>query len=263
MAMPVGVWGCAAVGALLVATGVRAQQTDSKRMAADAHPVFEVAAIKHSDPNSRNESITTHGRHVVVENKTVLTMVMVAYGLSSKQVVGGPEWMRSERFDVDGVPDMEGEPSIQQMQGMLQGLLSDRFGLKVHREKRDLAVYAITVAKDGPKMRRSESDPNGSPDESDHAGAGQRQMKFTNQTMSNFALVMQLFLDKPVVDQTGLTGRWDFELSWTFDETRAPEESAPPGLFTAFQEQLGLKLESVKAPANVLVVDAVEMPSAN
>jgi len=177
-------------------------------MPADAHPVLDVAAIRVSDPNDRNESLTTHGRRVVIENKTVLIMMMFAYGVNSKQVVGGPEWMRSERFDVEGVPDVEGQPSTKQFQGMVEGLLRDRFGLKVHREKRELAVYAITVAKGGPKITKSPGDPNAFPDESDHVSAGQRDMKFTNQTMSNFAVIMQLFLEKPVVDRTGLPNRW-------------------------------------------------------
>lgn len=261
-------WLVAALGVVTAFAGmpgrVAAQEAQAhERMPADAHPVFEVAAIKRSDPNSRNESITTHGRHIVIENKSVQVMVMFAYGMNAKQIVGGPDWMGSERFDVDGVPDMEGEPSVPQMQSMLQGLLRERFGLKVHREQRELAVYAITVAKGGPKMRQSQGDPNGAPDESDHVSAGQREMKFANQTMANFALVMQLFLERPVVDQTGLAGRWDFDLKWTFDDRHAPEENSAPGLFSAFQEQLGLKLESVKAPVDVLVVDAVERPGAN
>lgn len=127
-----------------------------------------------------------------------------------------------------------------------------------------MAVYALTVAKGGPKMTPSEGDPNGSLDENDHDNGGQRFMQMTNGSMAAFALIMKFYMDRPVVDQTGLTGRYDFRLKWTFDESKAPTDgTAAPSLFTAVQEQLGLKLDAVKAPADVLVVDKVEKPGAN
>jgi uncharacterized protein (TIGR03435 family) len=234
-----------------------------KMMAADAHPMFEVATIKPSDPNDKSDGFHSNGRRIFIENQTVDKMLTFAYGVHGKQIVSGPDWFGTERFDIVGVPDVEGEPNLRQQQEMLQRLLTDRFGLKFHREKRELAVYAITAAKGGPKLTKSQGDPNGLPDQTGDGNGGQMTFKFTNNTMEDFALGMQFFLDRPVVNQTGLMGRWDFVLKWTPNELKAADPDGAPGMFTAIQEQLGLKLEAVKAPADVLVVDHVERPSVN
>jgi len=250
-------WLCVAAGS------VRAQQVSSKPMAADAHPAFEVAAIKHSDPNDGIHRFHMEGRHFAIENQTVKRLMMFAYGVNKSQIAGEPEWANSEWFDVDGVPDVEGEPNVKQAQEMVRALLRDRFGLKFHREQREMPIYALTVAKGGPKMKKTQSDPNSLPDQSGGNSSGIRRMKFTNNSMEELALGMQFYLDRPVVDKTGLPGKWDFDLAWTYDDTRLTDPDAPPGLFTAVQEQLGLRLDAVKAPADVLVVDSVEKPSAN
>lgn len=263
MRMRVGVWGYAAAGVLLVAMAVRAQQTDSKRMAADAHPAFEVAAIRRTNPDHRNSGFHMNGRHFDIENQTAANMMLVGFGVSRSQILVAPGWVDAERFDVDGVPDVEGEPSLKQMQEMVRKLLVDRFGLKTHTEQRETNIYAITVAKGGPKLKKSESAPDALPDQSGNGSGGIRRMKFKNNSMEEFALGMQFYLDRPVVNKTGLPGRWDFNLDWTYDDSRTNEPNAPPALFTAVQEQLGLKLEAVKAPVDVLVVDAVERPTEN
>ncbi len=233
-----------------------------KMMAEEVHPVFEVATIKPSDPNDRSDGFHSNGRRIYIENQTVNKMLTFAYGFHPKQVVGGPDWFGTERFDINGVPDVEGEPNLRQQQEMLQRLLVDRFGLKSHREKRQLAVYAITAAKGGPKLTKSQGDPNGLPDQTGNGNGGQMTFRFTNNTMEDFALLMQFFVDRPVVNQTGLTGRWDFVLTWTPNDLKAADANAAPGMFTAIQERLGLKLEAVKAAADVLVVDHAERPSA-
>jgi uncharacterized protein (TIGR03435 family) len=127
-----------------------------------------------------------------------------------------------------------------------------------------LAVYAITVAKGGEKLTTSAGDPNGTPFENENSNGGVVTMRMTNMSMVEFAPDLGYFLDRPAADQTHLTGRYDFQLKWTADESKAPPDgTAPPGMFTAIQEQLGLKLEPAKAPVEVLVIDAVERPSAN
>jgi uncharacterized protein (TIGR03435 family) len=235
-----------------------------KRMPPDADPSFEVATIKPSDPNSREAGFQMHGRNVVIKNQTVGHMLTFAYGIHPKQLIGEPTWFTTDRYDIVGVPDVEGEPNLKQWQGIVRKVLADRFGLKFHTEKRELTVYAITVAKGGSKMTKSQGDPNTLGDESDNDRGGQTTMKITNMSMTAFALVMQFFMDKPVVDQTGLAGRWDFQWTWTTDESRAsPDANAAPGMFTAIQEQLGLKLDATKAQADAFVVDHVEQPSAN
>ena len=234
-----------------------------KMMAAEAHPVFEVATIKPSDPNDRSEGFHSNGRRIYIENQTVNKMLTFAYGVHSKQIMGGPDWFGTERFDINGVPDVEGVPSMRQQQEMLQKLLAERFGLKFHREKRELAVYALTDAKAGRKLTKSQGDPNGLGDQTGNGNMGEMTYKFTNNTMDDFALCMQFYVDRPVVNQTGLTGRWDFVLKWTTNDLKAADPNAAPGMFTAIQEELGLRMEAVKALAEVLVVDYVERPSAN
>jgi uncharacterized protein (TIGR03435 family) len=235
-------------------------------MAADADPDWEVVSVKARDPNDTNnsQSMSMQGGRFVIVNRPVVGMLMFAYGMHKKEIVGAPEWIESERWDVQGVPDVPGHPSLKQTQSLIRKLLEERFGLKVHRETKELAVYAITVAKSGEKMARSAGDPNGTPDENERSNGGVVTMRMTNMSMAEFAPDLGYFLDRPAVDQTGLAGRYDFQLKWLVDESRAPADgTVPPGLFTAIQEQLGLKLEPVKAPAGVLVIDKVERPSAN
>lgn len=242
-----------------------------KPMALDADPTYEVVTIKPSDPNDGNRGFQTRGRHIRAANETVNDMISFAWGIHVKQIAGGPAWFSTDHYFVDGVPDAPGEPNLTQFRSMIRKVLADRFGLKVHSEKRELSVYALTVAKGGPKLTKSLGNPNGPPNDNFSTSA---YMKETNTTMGEYAKAMQYVLDRPVVDQTGLEGRWDFLLKWTPDESqftaigaRIPPPSgdtnAPPGLFTAIQEQIGLKLDAVKAPADVLVVDHVERPSAN
>jgi uncharacterized protein (TIGR03435 family) len=235
-----------------------------QRMPADADPSFEVATVKPSSPDERGSAIHVGGRRLTIKNHTVNTMLLFAYGIHAKQIVDAPAWLATDRYDLDGVLDTDGEPSLKQMQHIVQKLLVDRFALKFHHEKRELAVYALTVTKDGSKLTKSKGDPNVLGDENDQTHGGLITMTITNMSMTDFTLIMQFFTDRPVVDQTELTGKWDFKWTWTADESRvAPDSDAPPGMFTAIQEQLGLKLEAVKAPADVFVVDHIERPSPN
>jgi uncharacterized protein (TIGR03435 family) len=222
--------------------------------------------VKARDPNdtSNDQSTGMKGRQYTMVNRTVRAMLLFAYGLHKTQIVGGPSWIATERWDVQGVPDVPGHPNFKQAQILTRKLLEERFGLKVHKETKEMAVYAISVAKGGEKLARSVGDPNGSSDENENSNGSQVTMKMTNMSMGEFAPDLAFFLDRPAVDQTGLTGRYDFLLKWTADESRSPTDgTAPPGLFTAIQQQIGLKLEPVKAPVDVLVVDQVERPSAN
>jgi uncharacterized protein (TIGR03435 family) len=236
-----------------------------KRMPADADPSFEVATVKPSTPDDHGSAIHVEGRRFVIRNHTMNVMLMFAYGIHPKQIVDAPSWFASDHYDVDGVLDVEGQPSLKQMQRIVQKLLADRFQLKFHPETRELSVYALTAAKDGPRLAKSKGDPNLLGDESDNMHGGLVTQTITNMSMTDFALLMQFFTDRPVVDQTGLAGKWDFKWSWTADESRVAPDAAnpPPGMFTAIQEQLGLKLDAVKAPASVYVIDHIERPSPN
>jgi uncharacterized protein (TIGR03435 family) len=233
-------------------------------MPRDADPDWDVTTVRPSDPDDHNSGFHLNGRNIFIENQSVETMLLVGFGVHKKQLVGAPDWIETEKWDVKGVPDVAGEPNMKQFEGMVQKALVERFGLKFHWETRDLPVYGVNVAKGGMKLVKSEGDPNGLPDETGNGGNGQQMMRFTNVSMDDFAMSMEFEMDKPVVNQTRLEGKYDFTLRWTYDEGRVgADPNAPPGLFTAVQEQLGLKFDSVKAPAKVLVVDAVERPGAN
>ena len=236
----------------------------NKVMPADADPVLEVATIKPTDPSMTRDNLAIHGRHFIIENKTVEFLVTAAYGLQAKQVVGAPGWFSSDKYDVDGTPDVEGQPSLKQMQSMLKKLLADRFGLVAHSDKKEMSVYAIQVAKTGAKMTKSLGDPKSLPNQNGGRDANGRVDRYSNVTMKDFAFILQFFLDKPVVDQSGLQGRYDFVLKWTPNDANvADPATASPSIFTAMPEELGLRLESVRAPADVLVVDKLERPSEN
>ena len=246
-------------------------------------PAFDVATIKLSNPIvSKNPDeaewgIGTRGNHFWSKNTTVIDLMSFAYEVHAKQIADGPSWCRTDRFDVEGVPNFEGKPVRAQLQTMLRKLIEDRFQLKVHTEKQELSVYALVVANDGVKFHKTDAPPD--------AGAGYgfpskvpiTQMNVLHMTMPAFASALQrTVLDRPVVDQTGLPDRYDFVLKWTPDDSQfsplqgvismPPEKAdtnAPPGLFTAIQNQLGLKLEAKKAMVDVIAIDHVEKPSAN
>lgn len=164
---------------------------------------------------------------------------------------------------MDGLADVNGEPNVAQLHGMVRKVLAERFGMKLHREQREMPVFALTVGKGGAKLSASTGDPNGQPNERGRRGVGWQLYTYTNTSMPVLALELLSSVDRPIVDQTGLKGRYDFQLKWLTDDSHATDPDAPPVLFTAIQEQLGLKLEPVKAPADVLVIDKVERPGAN
>ena len=235
-------------------------------MAQDADPGWEVVSVKAHDPSdpSNSQSLNFKGRQFVMVNRAVEGMLLFAYGLQRAQIVGAPHWIATERWDVQGLPDVPGHPSLKQMQSLTRKLLEERFGLKVHKDIKELDVYAITVAKGGQKIAPSAGDPTDPPSENENSNGGVVTMRMTNMSMSEFAPDLGYFLGRPAVDQTGLAGRYDLQLKWTADESKAPADgTGPPGMFTAIQEQLGLRLEPVKAPVEVLMIDKVERPSAN
>jgi uncharacterized protein (TIGR03435 family) len=244
------------------------------RMAANANPAFEVATIRPSDPAHPEQIITLRGAEVITTNVTVHALINLAYWLHPKQLTGGPAWTESDKFDVAGKPDAPGQPNVDQMKMMIQKLLADRFQLKFHYEKRDLPVYAVLIAKNGSKLVKSQDDPKGIPGWSFGRTPAGTRITFRNAPLSQIAAVLQNSMDKPVVDQSDLSERYDLTLTFTPDPAQAAllggppppaadNPDAAPDLFTAFQQQLGLKLESTKAPVEVMVIDKVEKPSEN
>jgi len=130
-----------------------------RTMAADANPAFAVATIKPSDPKNSNWALGTKGTHFFSVNTNVDDLISFAYGVHVKQIIGGPAWSVTDKFDVEGVPNAEGKPNRKQLESMVQGLLANRFKLLTHQDKRELAVYALTVGKNGPRFTKSAADP--------------------------------------------------------------------------------------------------------
>lgn len=244
-------------------------------MAADAKPSFEVATIKPSDPSATGRALNVGrggGNAFTTQNLTLSDLIKFAYAIHERQVSGGPSWMGTDRYDVLAKPDTAGIPNAEQVRSMVQKLLAERFGLKFHREQKELAAYVITVDKGGVKMTKAE--PNRSPLPG-YSGRGPGNLGVRNTTIAEFANFMQSrVLDRPVVDQTGLTDRYDFTLEFKPDGAQpgaaGPNAPAlPPGLedrpdlFTALRQQAGLKVESGKANVEVLVIDQVTKPTEN
>lgn len=242
-------------------------------MPADAKPVFEVLTIKPSPPEQQGKLFTVRGGSFMTINTTLMDLIKFAYGVQDKQVTNLPDWASSQKYDLHGKPDVPGLPNPDQLHHMVQQALADRFQLKFHEDRKEMPAYVLSVAKGGEKMEKARPD----------AGAlpglffrGLGVLTVTNATMEDFCHLMQsAVLDRPVVDETGLPGRYNFLLKWTPDESQfggmgikipPPSDAAdaPPPLYTAITEQIGLKLESrSKAPVRVLVVDHVDRPSAN
>jgi uncharacterized protein (TIGR03435 family) len=241
-------------------------------MAADVQPGVEVATIKPSKPDEQGRLITFRGRELAIVGFTLNDIIKFAYGVQEKQIVNGPAWLGADRFDINAQPDQPGIPNSDQIKSMLQKLLADRFQFKFHRDKKEMSAYVLTVSKEGTKMTKSSADPKGLPGLF-FGPIGTLHVR--NATMADFTELMQsAVLDRPVVDQAGLDGKWDFILKWTPDESqfaglgvKVPPPSdaadAPPPLFTAIQEQLGLKLEAQKTQVPDLVLDHVDHPSPN
>jgi uncharacterized protein (TIGR03435 family) len=244
-------------------------------MPTGAKPEFTVATIKPSRPDAPRGGYGFRGQDVTTTNVTVNWMIKLAYNVHARQIEGGPAWLDSAKYDTVGRPDTPGQPSRDQMKLMIQKLLVDRFQLKFHIEKKELPVYAMVVLKTGPKITMSAGDPNAFPGIGFGQGPGVLSLIGRNTGLDGVANALQSnILDKPVVNQTGLTGRYDFALRWTPDAGQisnfgqlppgpAADPDSPPDIFTAFQQQLGLKLESTKARVDVMVIDKIERPSEN
>jgi uncharacterized protein (TIGR03435 family) len=247
---------------------------------------FEAASVKPANPNNppgQGVSRAPGGRFNAV-NTPVRFLIAYAYQLQNYQLVG-PEWIANERFDI--VAKMNGDPPAIVTAGpdplrlAMQSLLAERFNLVVHRETRQLDIYALTMAKPGGKpgpgltpslhdcavtaaAARAQATPaaNDAPRFICGMQAGPGRIRFGGYPLSLFANGLSAQVGRAVVDRTGLTGNWGFELTFAplTPGADTPPDPDAPNLFTAVQEQLGLKLESTKGPVEVLIIDRVERP---
>jgi uncharacterized protein (TIGR03435 family) len=246
-----------------------------KLMAADADPSFDVATIKPNDSGKPNMfGLKVQGRNFRAVNASLGDLIAFAFDVQAKQIVGGPDWINKDRYDIAGVPDKEGTPNVNQLQSMMRKLLADRFKLTYHNEKRELSAYVLTVGKNGPKLKPTQL--NGPlPGLGMRPGPGGLTLMVINAKMTDFTGFMQmLVLDRPVVDRTGLDGKFDFQCKFTPDDSQfnghppplpkqADDAEIAPNLFEALQQQDGLKLAAEKTPVEVIAIDHVEKPSAN
>ncbi len=232
--------------------------------------VFEAATIKPTEPENSHLQISLPGSQVSVEGFTLKDLIAFAYQLDRSQILGGPKWMASDRYDVLGKPDTAAKPSLGDVRLLLQTLVEDRWQLKFHRERKEMPVLVLTVAKGGPKMKaRTEGDGGGATRLALKGGGPN--LPARNASMKQLAELLQSFVfERPVLDKTGLTGSFDFTLTWKPepDQFRGKGESMvsnpdDPDIFKALQEQLGLKLDSSKEQTEVIVIDSVERPSDN
>lgn len=255
-----------------------------KLMAADADPNFEVATIKPNNSNATSmQALIIRGRNFITRASSLGDLIDFAYEVQSKQIVNAPDWIDKDRYDIDAVPEQEGVPNPQQLRIMIRKLLADRFKLTFHHDKREMSAYVLSVSKEGQKLKPTQL--NGPlPGIGIRPGTGGITLNMVNAKIPDFTGFLQsLVLDRPVVDKTGLTGRYDFQCTFTPDDSQfgghppqfpkpanssdssAGDTAAPaaPSLYDALQQELGLKLAAEKTAVDVIAIDHVEKPSAN
>jgi len=230
---------------------------------------FEVATVKPVDPDAHaGRLFKMDGLHRwVATNYTLKNLIALAYDMNPRTILGGPGWMDVQCFNIEAIAPGEVRPtSLEQMQ-MLRALLVERFGLKFHRQEKEFSIYALNVAKGGAKLKPA-AKPDDPPQLVGVVYPGKIEDPARSVTMDDFVAMLQhATLDRPTVNRTGLTGKYDFDLVWAQDETqyggevpKAPDDAPSPPLFTAVQEQLGLKLEATKGMVSAMVVDGAVKP---
>ena len=258
----------AALAAVVVSTAFGQSPAIPETTMPAKPPEFEAATIKPTkDANPNWKTDREEGRRLTVDNRTLAELLMMAYRLDRRQIVNDPAWVTRDTYDLVAVA--ENDKDMQEHgREMFEKLLTDRFKLAFHWEQREMPVYVMTAAKGGPKL--TPADANGA-----YESGCQRpgQCRFRRENMQRFVNWLQFaVVDKPVVNKTGLSGEFDFTLKWTPDESQffamgihAPPPSddpnAPPDLYPAMEEQLGLKLEAQKTATQVLAIDHVERPA--
>lgn len=269
---------------LTLAPAVRAQNDP---------PKFEVATIKPAAADARGMFVQFFpGGRLNMTNMTLKGMIGYAWDLQPFQISGGPAWLDSSRYDVTAKP--ASSPKQGEIPAMVQALLAEKFQLVVHHGTQELPIYALVLAKKngklGPGLTESIAgsctpfdiskpppriEPGAvRPRFCGNSGVSPRGLTAVGIPIAKLAPMLQMVLGRTVVDKTGLTGNFDIKMEWTPDETQAmqyppdapkpaPADNAGPSIFSAIQEQLGLKLESEKGPVDVLIIDRAEKPSVN
>jgi uncharacterized protein (TIGR03435 family) len=226
-------------------------------------PSFDVASLKPvqltgAATYNANLGSASHGE-VTLINATLSDCLRYAYSITNDAQIAGPEWIRNKDIRFDILAKAAPDTPLDQLLLMLQTLLTERFKLVLHREPRELSFVALTVAKSGLKMSKARPDavPPSRPQIPGRIVSSQM-------TLNKLTTLLSRFLRQTVLDETGLTGPYDINLQWTPENAQPTDAEQGPSVFTAVQQQLGLKLESRKAPVEVLVIDQAEKtPVAN
>lgn len=235
-------------GAALLLTVVFAQaQSDSAEQ-----PRFEVAVIKPSTSPFRGSTFynPTPGRFQF-DNVTVKELIAYAYGVREFQIEGASGWVSSDRYDILAKP--EGRITDNNANEMVQNLLAERMNLKVHEDMKEAPVFALVAAKTGATLHESAERGEAVA----HNGYGY--MSGRHLSMENLTSMLATQVERPVIDRTGIMGQFDVRLEWVPEDS----DASGPSIFTAVEEQLGLKLESQRAPVEIVAIDQVERPTAN
>jgi len=245
-----------------------------------SRPTFEVASIKRNTSGSDAARVSAQTGRLTVTNNPLRNIIRNAWSLQAFQIVGGPDWINTDRWDI--VAKAEGNPRGPELLAMVQSLLADRFKLVTHRETREMPIYALVLARPdrtfGPNLRASSTDcekevsaaiaRGGGPPSDGKVLCGMRtingRLEMNAVPMANLARNLSPIAGRSIVDKTGLSGGFDATLTWTPDAGGSPEATpaadGAPSLFTAIQEQLGLKLDAQRGPVDVLVIDSVQRP---
>jgi uncharacterized protein (TIGR03435 family) len=262
---------------------------------AAALPVFEVVSIKPNKSGTMMMSAMFTPDGISVTNFPVHMLLHEVFGISDNQILGEPGWLNSDHFDIEAKVAAEDVPKLKDLKpterwAMLLPVFEDRFSLKFHHETRDLTQYELVVAKGGLKIKEAaqdETNANGLKSPFGKSGGGGMMRMQTGDVIAQGVPIANLvhylsffLLHSPVIDKTGLTGKYNFELKWAPDETeggmaRPPDGSQPeagnpapsattgPSIYTALEEQLGFRLEARKEPGDVIEIDHIEQPSPN
>ena len=229
-----------------------------------ALPVYDVSVIRPSPAENEDSHVWGRLNTLEVRNISLMHLLESAFDVPEDMILGLPEWAKHARLDIDAKTLGTDTAQLRaltaaQRRAMMQTLFEDRLGLKWHFETRVLPSYDLMVANGGPKLK-----PTLAKGMNGGTSVNDTKLRATNIPVSGLAVVLTDKLGRPVVDKTGLTGRYDLDLAWTADGAAVSGEAdAPPPLFTAVQEQLGLKLESGKDPVQVFVIDQLTPPTAN
>jgi uncharacterized protein (TIGR03435 family) len=242
-----------------------------KSMAADVDPSFEVATIKPAPPGQQGLGINVNNTgQFSTRNTSLKDLLIFAYGIHPDQLQGLPAWAEEDKYDIAGKPDHEGMGNDTQIRSMMKKLMADRFGLVIHREKKEMSAYTLNMGKTGQhKLTVNDSGVN----LPGFGGRGPGSIGVNNATMEQFAGFLQArIVDRPVVDKTGIVGKYNFTLTWRPDQLAPQPPNAPPppddiearpDIFGAMREQLGLQFQAEKTLVEVLIVDKASKPSDN